>query len=170
MAVGLGLVLAGSTIAWMVMADTASASANAFRFDSIYVATPDPDAKNETDIKLDVWFTNVEEARLRDIRIIAIVVDTNRNLETAKSEHRLGELEGEQTRNAEIGLRLNLSRPYRVDLLVLVDGLLVAKGEGAFGFVYYEHQLMASTQLLDQDAEGALKVDDFQIRYYMDGK
>jgi hypothetical protein len=54
--------------------------------------------------------------------------------------------------------------------LVLVDGLLVAKGEGAFGFVYYEHQLMASTQLLDQDAEGALKVDDFQIRYYMDGK
>lgn len=153
--------LAGGLFAYAAVTGTAAeAPASAFRFDEVYVRSPAPDAANDTPLEVDVWFSNTDEAALPEIRIVAVAIESQRGLVVSTAERKLGGLDGRTTTNVPFDLLLNESRSYRIELLVLVDGFLAAKGYGSLGYHTFYHGDLATS---------ALRVaDGFQFTYTID--
>lgn len=148
---GAALLLGASIGVYLLVSQpTSAAGPDAFQFESVYFRLP-AGTTNDSRILIDAWFTNREFTDLRDVRIVAIAVENDRNLAVSKAEHAVGTFEARQTRNAVIELAINASRPHRVDLLVLVEGLMVASGNAYLGHPYVDYdvdgRVMEASQL-----------------------
>lgn len=134
-----GLLLsAGGT--WALLPAESGPPGRTFRFDAVYVGQGNESDPNA--LRLELWFTNPDRASLKEVRIVAVAVETGRNMATDRAETSLDRLPGRTTQERTLDLGLNASRAHRIDLLVLVEGLLVARGEGNVG--PHVHYFMAA--------------------------
>jgi hypothetical protein len=137
--------LAGSGIAIAALAPPDhDDGARTFRFEQIYVKAPADTKKNQTSAAVEAWYSNTGTHRLRDVKIVVLLIENGRGVVVQRVDRQLGSLGPRHTFDSSFDVTLNATQSYQIDVLVLVDGLLVARGQGGVSF----------TRILDMDGSG----------------
>jgi len=131
-----------------------------FRFDEVYVVEESV-AGNFTRIRIVPWVSNPSHDGTRTLQLVMHVIGP-RNL--VQNVTRLEPLApgARKTVTTAASFTVNNTQSFRIEILALVDGLLVAKGYGSIGFQQFE--------AFDQDAEmptlrASLTSDGFHYEY-----
>ncbi len=104
-----------------------------FRFDSVYIVEEHSEG-NTSDFAVSPWFSNSGHDRLRDLVFVVYAIESGRGTASAVVSADVGELPSRTTRNASIAFELNNTKSYRIEILVLEDDYLVARGLGHVGW------------------------------------
>lgn len=114
-------------------AGPAPAPAGSFRFDQVFVLERNVTG-NLTSFSIVPWFSNFGSGDFGPIRLAAYVIEVPRNVAVDVAEEATGALGHRRTQNATMDFTLNNTRSYRIEILVLENGFLLARGQGSIGF------------------------------------
>jgi hypothetical protein len=110
----------------------ASAPEGRFRFDEVRVVERAV-AGNHSTLEVIAWFSNSGRADLGPLEFVLYAVDLRRGVAVNQQGFELPSLAARSTTNGSLMLALNHTLSYRLDILVLHDGFLVARGTGSLG-------------------------------------
>lgn len=103
-----------------------------FRFDEVYVVEESSQG-NESRIRIVPWVSNPSTHATKSLQLVVHVIG-DRSLVLNVSRLDLPAPRGLRTESASAGFTINNTHNYKIEVLALVDGLLVAKGWGSIGF------------------------------------
>lgn len=103
--------------------------ADGFRFDEVHILAREAHG-NPADVTIHAWFSNVGRDDLHDVRLVVYATDARRGVADGMGSLEAGRLPVRTTHNGTLPLTLDASREYRIEILVLESGFLVARGHG----------------------------------------
>ncbi len=107
-----------------------------FRFDSVYMVEHGTDGNFST-FAVSPWFSNPSRGETRDIRFVIYAIESNRRIATSVGSSDIGDVPSMHTQNASIEFRLNNTKDYSIEILVLEGDYLIARGYGSVGWIHY---------------------------------
>ena len=140
-----------------------------FRFDSVYMVERGSEGNFST-FAVSPWFSNPSHSATRDIRFVIYAIEFNRRIATSVGSADIGDLPSMHTQNASIEFRLNNTKDYSIEILVLQGDYLIARGYGSVGWIHHYSHLdqetygLAGTYRAMRD-EPDLRSGDFAYEY-----
>lgn len=107
-----------------------------FRFDSVYMVERGTEGNFST-FAVSPWFSNPSRGETRDVRFVIYAIETNRRIATSVGSAEIGDLPSMRTQNASLEFRLNNTKDYSIEILVLEGDYLIARGYGSVGWIHY---------------------------------
>jgi hypothetical protein len=131
-----------------------------FRFDEVHVIERRVDGNNTT-FSVIPWMSNEGKASLGNVRLVIYMTDSARNLAIEVGSFGIGVLAARKTLNASLEFRLLNTRSYNIEILVLEDDFLIAKGRGSIGFYFDLQDERYGIGVMQ------LRSDEFSYDYYV---
>lgn len=139
-----------------------------FRFDSVYMVERGTEGNLST-FAVSPWFSNPSREATRDIHFVIYAIETNRRIATSVGSADIGDLPSMRTQNTSIEFRLNNTKDYSIEILVLEGDYLIARGYGSVGWIHYYGHLDAESSSTSQARyfvqEPGLRSGDFVYEY-----
>lgn len=139
-----------------------------FRFDGVYMVERGAEANFSTFV-VSPWFSNPGTSRAHDLRFVVYAIESDRRIASSVASTQIGDLASKHTQNASIEFRLNNTKNYSIEILVLEGDYLIARGYGSVGWIhYYDYTSYDSTGALRtmvQDEPATLQGGDFSFEY-----